>query len=349
VEQLRQKAAKHKPNPKDLQKESQELLAELEPQVTAGLAGPLYAYFLRPTDMVVSNDALLLRKHHYFDFSADRAQDQIIRESEFETSSEGAGSHFQGGFAQFGLAAGTAAAVGWKTSGASSDAAVAAEIAAIRGAEWDHLEESDQRLVGLRISVAREWIVQAARYPDEFQSLSEETMGLLSLSRRADLLTGIEARAWHKVWDSVTLPDLFELGGQYLSHYKSAAWSSPVTAELGATTAKNDGSRLSILGPIAYHSFGCSHPHLRIDAPYEEYERRMLPVEIAERAAQFKLFLAYRADGGGVDPAALSGVAEALAARAFRGAQMNNFRDWRSLLAAYSSVSSADVKEALKQ
>jgi predicted Zn-dependent protease len=349
VEQLRQKATKRKPNPKDLQKESQELLAELEPQVTAGLAGPLYAYFLRPTDLVVSNDALLLRKHHYFDFSADRAQEQLIRESEFETSSEGAGSHFKGGFAQFGLASGSAAAVGWKTSGRSSDAAVAAEIAAIRGAEWDHLEESDQRLVSLRISVAREWIFQAARHPDEFQALSEETMGLLSLSRRADLLTGIEARAWHKVWDSVTLPDLFELGGQYLSHYKTAAWSSPVTAELGATAARNDGARLSILGPIPYHSFGCSHPHMRMDAPYEEYERRMLPVEIAERAAEFKLFLVYRADGGGVDPASLSGVAEGLAARAFRGAQMNSFRDWRSLQAAYSSVSSADVKEALKQ
>jgi tetratricopeptide (TPR) repeat protein len=349
VEQLRQKAAKHKPNPKDLQKESQELLAELEPQVTAALAGPLYAYFLRPTDLVVANDALLLRKHHYFDFSADRAQEQMIRESEFESSSEGAGSYFTGGFAQFGLASGRAAAVGWKTSGPSSDAAVAAEIAAIRGAEWDHLEESDQRLVSLRISVAREWIFQAARHPDEFQALSEETMGLLSLSRRADLLTGIEARAWRKVWDSVTLPDLFELGGQYLSHYKSAAWASPVTAELGATAARNDGSRLSILGPISYHSFGCSHPHLRMDAPYEEYERRMLPVELAERAAQFKLFLVYRADGGGVDPSSLSGVAEALAARAFRGAQMSNFRDWRSLLAAYSSVSSADVKEALKQ
>ncbi|MGB6477223.1 MAG: hypothetical protein WBF04_24480 [Candidatus Sulfotelmatobacter sp.] len=349
IEQLRQKAAKHKPNPKDIQKESQELLAELEPQVTLALAGPVYAYFLRPSDLVVSDDALLLRKHRYFDFAVDRAQQQMIRESGFSSSSEGAGSFFVGGFAQFGLAAGVAAAVSWKTSGPSSGASIAAEIAAIRGAAWDLLEESDQRLVSLRISVAREWIFQAARQPEEFQTLSEETTGLLSLSRRADLLTGIETRAWRKVWDSVTLPDLFELGGQYLSHYKSAGWSSPVTAELGAIAALNDGSRLSILGPVAYHSFGCGHPHLHMDAPYEEYEGRLFPVEMAERAAEFKLFLAYRADGGGVDPSVLSSVAEALAARAFRTAQMNDFRDWRSLFAAYSSVTSADVKEALKQ
>jgi len=174
-------------------------------------------------------------------------------------------------------------------------------------------------------------------------------MGLLSLSRRAELLTGIESRAWRKVWESVTLPDLFELGGQYLSHYKTAPWSSPVTVELSAIGALNDGSRLNILGPIPYHSFGCGHPHLRLDAPYEEYERVLMPDEIAERAAEFKLFLAYRADGGGVDPSVLAGVAEDLTAKAFRAAKMNDFRDWRSLLAAYSSVTSADVKEALTQ
>jgi|HubBroStandDraft_6_1064221.scaffolds.fasta_scaffold00051_17 Flp pilus assembly protein TadD len=348
VGELQQKAAKRKPNPKEIQKLAQELLAELEPQVTAGLAGPVYAYFLRPSDLVVSDDALLLRKHHYFNFADSKAQEHMIDESEFYADSEGAGSYFRGGFAQFGFAAGSAAGVAWKTGGASP-AAIAAQIAAIRGAAWDHLEESDQRLVSLRITVAREWIFQSARDPAAFQVLSEETMGLLSLSRRADLLTGIESRAWRKVWDAVTLPDLFELGGQYLSRYKTAPWSSPVTAELSAAVALNDGSRLSILGPIPYHSFGCGHPHLHLDAPYEEYERRMMPGEIAERSAEFKLFLAYRADGGGVEPSAVSGVAEDLAAKAFRAARMNDFRDWRSLLAAYSSVSSSDVKEALKQ
>jgi tetratricopeptide (TPR) repeat protein len=348
VEELQQKAAKRKSNPHEIQKLSLELLAELEPQVTAGLTGPLYAYFLRPSDLVVSDDTLLLRKHRYFDF-ADKAQEHMIEESAFHGTSEGAGSYFRGGFGQFGLAAGSAAGVGWKTGGANAESAITAQIAAIRSTAWDHLEESDQRLVSLRITVAREWIFQSARDSRAFQDLSEETMGLLSLSRRADLLTGIESRAWRKVWDSVTLPDLFELGGQYLSHYKTAPWSSPVTAELSATAALNDGSRLSILGPIPYHSFGCGHPHLRLDAPYEEYERFLMADEIAERSAEFKLFLAYRADGGGVEPSVLGGVAEDLAAKAFRAAKMNDPRDWRSLLGAYSSISSSDVKEALKQ
>src|SRR6266853_4222607 len=50
------------------------------------------------------------------------------------------------------------------------------------------LKSLTKRLVGLRTTVAREWITESARRPDEFKVLSEETMGLLSLARRADLL-----------------------------------------------------------------------------------------------------------------------------------------------------------------
>jgi tetratricopeptide (TPR) repeat protein len=348
IEQLSQKAAKRKPNPKELEKLCLELVGKLEPQVALSLAGPIYAYFLRPADLIVSDDPLLLRKHHYFDFESATEHSQMIPQSDFNPTSEGAGSYFTGGFAQFGLSTGTAAGVGWKSGGHGADKAIAAEIAAIRSATWDRLKESDQRLVSLRITVAREWIFESTRRPDEFRTLGEETMGLLSLSRRADLLNGIESRNWREVWDSVTLPDLFALGGKYLERYKTNPWSSPATDGLRHVAADNDGSRLSILGAIPYHSFGCGHTHLLADAPYEEYERYMFPEAIAERSAEFKLFLAVRADSLGVEPSALGGVAEVLAAKAFRAAQMRDFRDWRSLLAAYASVTTGDLKQALE-
>jgi hypothetical protein len=66
--------------------------------------------------------------------------------------------------------------------------------------------------------------------------------------------------------------------------------------------------------------------------PYEEYERRFFPFESAERWAEFKLFLAYETDEAGEDATGLSRAAEPLAAKAFRSAQMTDFRDWRSLL-----------------
>jgi hypothetical protein len=226
---------------------------------------------------------------------------------------------------------------------------VAAQIAAIRSSQWDGLQEADLRLVGLRVAVAREWIMESTVRPDVFQALAEETMGQLSLSRRADLLNSIATRSWQKAWNSVTLPDLFALGGRYLYHFSHDPWPSPVTAELRVVAGSNDGSRLNILGPIPFHAFGCSHPHLLADAPYEEYEQHLFPTEIAERTAEFKLYLAFQADSAGVQPGELARVAEPLAAKAFRSADLTDDHDWRSLLAAFAGVTTVDFKQALEQ
>lgn len=349
VGQLTGKVAKNKSNPRDVEKLSQDLFGELQPQVTLALAGQIYAYFLRPTDLLVSDDPLLLRKHHYFGLSSGAEHFEQLPESEFDQDSSGSGSNFVGGFGQFSLAAGTAASAGWKTAGPAGEAPIAAQIAAIRSATWDLLEESDQRLVSLRCTLAREWIEESASHADAFQALSEETMGLLSLSRRADLLSAIETQDWRRAWDSVTLPDLFALGGKFLARFQTDPWPSPTLASLRQAASTNEGSRLNILGAIPYHSFGCNHPHLLQDAPYEEYERHLFPGELAERVAEFKLFLVYLADSVGVEPSALSSVAEPLAAKAFRNAKMMDTRDWRAVAAAFSSIASADLKEALQQ
>jgi len=346
---LSQAAAKQKQNPKTAQKLATDLLADMEPQVSLALAAPLYAYFLRSTDLVVAEDPLLLRKHRYVDFVASTSQNVPLADSQFVQSSEGLGSYFLGGFAQFGLASGKAAAAGWKQGGAGGNAVVAAQIAALRTTAWDRLNESDQRLVSLRILTAREWIVRSAQSLSDFQALRDATAGILSLARRADLLNGIEDRDWKQVWASITLPDLFELGGRYLSRYPSDPVSSPVTAELRLVAAANDGRRLDILGRIPYQVMGCSHPHLVPDAPYEEYERRMFPEDMAERSAEFKLFLVYRANNFGAEPADLAVVAEPLAAKAFRESKMTDYHDWRSLLAGYASITNDDLRKAMQQ
>lgn len=347
--QLTAKAAKNKPSSRDVEKLSQELLAELQPQVTLALAGQIYAYFLRPADLLVSEDPLLIRKHHYFGFGGAGEHLEKLPESAFSQASSGGGSNFTGGFAQFGLAAGVAASAGWKTSGPAGEEAIAAQIAALRGATWERLEESDQRLVGLRCTLAREWIEESASRPEAFQALSEETMGLLSLTRRAALLSAVETRDWRRAWDAITLPDLFTLAGKFLARFPSDPWPSPTLTALRQTTRLNDGSRLNILGPVPYHSFGCDHPHLLQDAPYEEYERHLFPAELAERVAEFKLFLVYLADSLGVEPAALSSVAEPLAAKAFRNAKMMDNHDWRAISIAFSSITPVDLREALRQ
>jgi hypothetical protein len=213
--------------------------------------------------------------------------------------------------------------------------------------------ESDQRLASLRILAAREWIVAAAESPEKAEALRDDTAGLLSLARRADLLNGIEDRNWNQVWASITLPDLFTLGGKFLTRYSgnesAALGQTPVVAELRLVSAANDGSRLDILGRIPSEALGCTHPHMVSDVPYEDYERRVFPKDLAERSADFKLFLAYRANNLGIEPAGLAPVAEPLVAKAFRNAHMADYHDWRSLLAGYASITNADLGKALEQ
>jgi len=352
IEEWNQLAARSQHDAKtaqSAQKLAGELLKEIEPQITLALAAPVYAYFFRSTDRVVSEDPLLLRKHRYINFVLDGDQHNLVSESAFMATSDGLGSYIEGGFAQIGLAAGFAAAAGWKQGGSGGSTAIAEEIAAIRSATWDQLLEADQRLVTLRILAARDWIVASAQDAKLFTALSEETSGLLSLSRRADLLNGIEERDWSKAWSSITLPDLFRLGGNYLRRFPSGPSASPVIAQLRAAAASNQGARLDILGGIPSHVLGCSHTHLVSDAPYEEYERLLIPTYLAERTAEFKLFLAYRADSVGVQPADLPNVAERLAAKAFSSSQMTDYHDWRSLLTAYASITNDNLKSALEQ
>src|SRR5579859_6549012 len=139
---------------------------------------------------------------------------------------------------------------------------------------------------------------------------------------------------------------MFALGARYTKQFPADLWSSQTTASLRSAEALHNDGRLNILGPIPSHIFGCNHPHLLSDAPYEEYERH-IPAEMADRSAEFNLFLVFQGDRLGLKPESLEKVDEILAVKAFRKAQMTDYRDWRSLLNAYASINSADLTQAI--
>ena len=345
--QMKEIAAKPSPDFGAVRRLARELLNTIRPQVTAALAAPIYAYYLRSTDLVVSEDPLLLRKHRYVDFITPLGGNELVERPEFLPSSEGVGSHFEGGFATFALIAGRAAAAGFHQGGHGAEAMIAAQIAAIRSAPWDRLSEQDQRLVALRILAAREWIVRSGSDPQYFHALGSATLGILSLGRRADLLNGIENRDWNAIWNSVPLPDLFTLGSEF-SRQSLPYPDSPVFAQLHALDSSANVRDIDYLGHIPGVSQGCGHLHMSVDAPYEEYARRLMEEDLAERTADFKLFLAYRAHNAGVEPSRLGPVAEQLAAKALAASQLTDYHDWRSLFAAYSSITINDLEKSLE-
>jgi hypothetical protein len=133
----------------------------------------------------------------------------------------------------------------------------------------------------------------------------------------------------------------------YGTRYQTDPWQSPVTVALRSAAVGNDDSRLRALGAYLPVTSGCSHPHLRRAAPYEEFERRMFPSELGERVAELKLYLALQIDRAGIPAAALPVVAERVARAVFRNLRMTDMRDWHSVLAAFSRVDGLSIIEAL--
>jgi hypothetical protein len=170
---------------------------------------------------------------------------------------------------------------------------------------------------------------------------------LLSLTRRAELLGALADGNWRSVWRVATLSDQYFLADRYLERYPQDPWDSPATRALRRELARNDGSRLAMLGAEFASTFGCSHPHLRGAMPYEEYEKDILPFKLAERSAEFKLYLARYADTAGLSASALERVAEPAARAILKRIQLSDVHEWRSVLAGYAGFDGKAWEEAL--
>jgi hypothetical protein len=181
-----------------------------------------------------------------------------------------------------------------------------------------------------------------------FSTLAEATLGTLSLSRRADLLNGLRAGEWKPVWQSVTLSDLYFLAGAYLARYKADAWESPVTRTVRQWPGGADSSELARLGGSHPTLNGCDHAHMLRLAPYEEYERVMLPMKMAERVTELKLYLIDYAGQAGIPAAALGTLAEPMALEVLRKLQMSDSKDWRPITLALASFDAQNLTSLLK-
>ena len=346
IVRLKQRLAKKKVNQKDVEQLVEELEGVICPQVKLALSGAVYAYFLSPDDLLVSQDPLLLRKHRFL--KLDPGEQGIFTPSDLFTTNEGLGSYIEGGFADFPVTAGKVAFSGSEPP-ANTAFLAAAQIGALRASDWSRLSEQDLIAFGLRLRLAREWVLHAGADATLLAGLEEDTHGLLSPTRRGELLDAVAARDWSGAFKSMTLGDLYSLSQRYLERYPADAWQSPVTAAVRRIADPADDTRFRSLGASAADLQGCSHAHLAAAGPYEEYEKLLLPYKLAERSAEFKLYVADFAGRTGIPPAALNALGQPIAFQAVKRMKMADMFDWRGALLAFADLNEAAVAAALPE
>ncbi|HYK90407.1 MAG TPA: hypothetical protein VE398_16650 [Acidobacteriota bacterium] len=346
VFRLRRTVAKRKVNQKEVQKLAREFLGRLNPQIQLGLVGLIYAAYLNPSDLSASEDPLLLRKHEFINLTGDEKRYTAFEDSDL-AQGEKTETHLRGGLSSFAMPAGRIGANGGRWGDERIELFASAQIGFIRATRWEYLRDEDLRLLGMKIRAAREWIVRSAGDSKLQSTLAEAILGLVSLSRRADLFRALNSRDWASVWQSVTLSDLLFLADEYFSRYETDSWQSPTVTALRKFMKTNDGSRLMWLGPNLNPLNNCSHPHLMRLAPYEQYERFLLPERLTVRAGEFKLYFAEYADRSGLPAAALGAIAEPVARALYRDLQLTDYHDWRAVTSALASLNDELIQKVL--
>lgn len=342
--EVKKQAARKKPNPKEFDKLSRQLLQELAAPLALAALSLDYAYFLRPTDLAAAEDSLLVRKHQFIELDTTLKRTTWFAPSEFELSSETIGSFARGSMAGFAYTAGRIARAGRAGSSVHSESVQVMQTAAVRSTPLWQLRVEDLRSFKLRVLAAREWVVESSRKGAVRESLETATVGLIAPNRRSRLLAALTAGEVAPAWEVLSLSDLYWLGDRLVAAYPTEdPWASPLWPALRRATATPH--RHSLLGQVPLFIHGYSAPSFEPLPPYEDYARYLLPDRFSERVSEFKLSLAWFADHEGVDPLRLAADAENLMDKALGSLQMIDYNDWASALKAWDGLSAAWLME----
>ncbi len=325
---------------------SRELLSALNPQVRLALTGIVYAYYFCPSDLLVSDDPLFLRKHQFVRIEKAFRTNSIWTADDLVPNMQ-AGSFFVGGLADFGNLAGRASMSTFRQVDEAARQVGAALIGSLHETHWNALHKADLRMVSLHIRAAREWLANAPNSPEMLSALSEGTFGLLSPSRRAELLQALPDHHWTRIQQILTLSDLYFLGEEYLRKYPKDPVASPDLAALRSLALQDPAEGIRWLGANPRALYHCSHSHLLRMASYEYYEEFLTPEKLAARANEFKLYLAEYMERRGLPPEILGAVAEPMAVAVLKKMKMTSEGDWRAILAAYAEINDQMLDEVL--
>ncbi len=308
------------------------------------LAGQVYAANFRSDDPLIANDTLFLRKHSFV--IASTGSTEYFPTAGLNVSSEGAGSRGEGGFDGIAAIAGASGAGELRSLDPNTSFVAAAMIGSIRTTDWSRLKVQTLRATAVAIHAAQDWLVMAADRSEVFDTIAVSTYGLLSLNRRARLLSALQRHDWDVAWSSLSLSDLLFLAAGIRSASPRLIAKSPAIDEyLASAEAFPDG--VSALGPALPTLRGDSTPTMTELRPYEDTATELYPVYLAERLAEFKLYLGYLFAREGLPEEGLPTVAEIAARDVLGGIQMADYRDWQAVLSAYSGFDGARLREVM--
>jgi len=188
--------------------------------------------------------------------------------------------------------------------------------------------------------------VLSATQPHLYEAVSTATYGLISLNRRARILNALRRRDWDTVWSSFSLTDLFFLAARLREEKAQEGERSPAIDEYRASAAGlPDGANQ--LGPTLQHLRRRLSPGMVELAPYEDTAAERFPIYLAERVAEFKVYLVRLFAEQGLPATALPAVAEAAARAVLGDIQMTNYKDWSAVLDAYEEFDSVRLQEVI--
>jgi tetratricopeptide (TPR) repeat protein len=337
--EIRQKASRKKPNPKDFPKLSSALMEELASWTELCLRGVIYAFYLRDDDLPVTEDPFLVRKHQFIAFHAD--QRRLFSEPGFNQTTDGLGSYVEGPLSGFSTVAGQIGAAGRRSARGFAERLEQTQIGAIRNMLLRPWREADLRAVALARLAGRQWVVDASAREPVRAALLEASSGLLAAERLARLAVLLEPRAsktpppaqefegrWRAVWALFSHGDLIRLGlmrsqagepGELLDRLRSAhAAARPETFD-------------DLAPPLLEHARSARPRFARLP-PYEVYASDMMPARFAERLSELPLVLACAADEAGLPPWSLPVLADRAAQTILEKLDMNSPADFQTVL-----------------
>ena len=345
IAKMRLTAAKHKKNEgENLQKLATELRAELESWVELALVGRIYGRYLDGSDLLVSEDPMLVRKHEFVVLGPHNGKQEWFQPAGIMISSTAEGSYFVGGLAEFSIAAGQARADG---NHVGVESFATALFASVRATDWRGFDAGVLSSFGGTVRLAREWIVESASAPDMRAELSDAARGILSLGRRKALVNGLEEHDWNTVWQSVTVSDLHFLGDALSEHAPESLWRAPQLRAI--KQASQHSTEPDMLGSVSPELSGCAQPRLRRYEPYEEYQRYYIPNLLAQRLAELKMNLAWLADNVAWETERVIRLAEPSADDLLTKLKMRDPWDWGAAIAAYRDLKAENLEPLLSQ